>query len=242
MAAPMSASVIKSCLSAVPLFSSLTDAELTQLASAARVVTFRKGARVFEEGAPADCCYVVVAGRAKVVLDSESGDEVALGEVAPGDLVGEVALLDGFTRSAALVAAETCRLIVIPATAFDSLRSNPAFERRLVARVMSTLRDSTEHVRSVATGPSLTRVVWCLGRIARREGKRDGTSVIIPKKPHHELASMAGCTRETVSRALGTLKRKKYVSWDSRTMRLEDTLQRYLRPESLVRPATARRA
>jgi DNA-binding transcriptional regulator YhcF (GntR family) len=56
--------------------------------------------------------------------------------------------------------------------------------------------------------------------------------MVIPKKPHQELAGMAGCTRETVSRALGALKRKKYVTWDTHTMRLEvDGLQRYIRSE-----------
>ena len=198
------------------------------LAMSARSASYRKNARVFEEGSIADCCFVLTSGRAKVVLDSADGTEVLLADVAPGDLVGEVALLDGFARSAALVALEPCHFIVIPASAFDLLRANAAFERKLVARVMSTLRDSTQHVRHVSNGPSISRVAWCLGRIASREGKRDGKAVIIPKKPHHELAGMAGCTRETVSRALGTLKRKKCISWDAATMRLEiDGLRRY---------------
>ena len=243
MATPMSTSVVKGCLSAVPLFSDLTDKELDFLASVARSMTFRKGARIFEEGAPADCCYVLTSGRAKVVLDSEDGVEILLGDVSPGDLVGEVALLDGFTRSAALIATEASHLIRIPAAAFDTLRSNLSFERKLVARVTSALRDTNEHVRRVSTGPSITRVAWCLGRIARREGKRDGKAMIIPKKPHQELAGMAGCTRETVSRALGALKRKKYVTWDTHTMRLEvDGLQRYIRSELSVsgRPPSPR--
>jgi CRP-like cAMP-binding protein len=232
MGAPMTTAAVKSRLAGVPLFSGLTASELEFLASSARSVSFRKGARVFEEGALADCCYVLVEGRAKVVLNSEDGGEVLLNDVAPGDLVGEVALLDGFTRSAALLAMEPCHFIVIAAAAFDTLRANPAFERTLVARVMSTLRDTTERVRRVSTGPSIARVAWCLGRIASREGKRDGKVVIIPKKPHQDLAAMAGCTRETVSRSLRVLKRKKCVSWDTKTMRLEvDCLQRYVHSE-----------
>src|SRR5688500_18771839 len=111
MGAPMSTGVIKGCLSAVPLFSDLTGTELDFLAAAARSLTFRKGARIFEEGTPADCCYVVTSGRAKVVLDSADGVEIVLGDLSPGDLVGELALLDGFTRSAALVATEACHLL-----------------------------------------------------------------------------------------------------------------------------------
>lgn len=227
----MSPEVVKRYLRAVALFADLSESELDVLASAARDVVFRKGARVFEEGTPADCCYVLTAGRAKVVLESEDGVEILLDDLVPGSLVGELALLDGFTRSAALVTIEPSHFLRIPATAFDRLRSNVAFERKLVARVTSVLRDTNEHVRRVSSGPSVTRVAWCLGRIARREGRRDGKSVVIPKKAHQELAGMAGCTRETVTRALSTLKRKKYVSWDTQTMRLEDGLQRYIHAE-----------
>jgi CRP-like cAMP-binding protein len=78
----------------------------------------------------------------------------------------------------------------------------------------------------------MARVAWCLGRIARQEGQRDGSGVVIPRKKHQELAEMIGCTRETVSRKLETLKRKKCVSWDKTTMRLDiEALQRCVRDE-----------
>jgi CRP-like cAMP-binding protein len=75
-------------------------------------------------------------------------------------------------------------------------------------------------------------VAWCLSRIARQEGTADGTTSVIPRKTHQELAEMIGCARETVSRKLDTLKRKKCISWDKRTMRVDlEKLQRYLRSE-----------
>jgi len=75
-------------------------------------------------------------------------------------------------------------------------------------------------------------VAWCLCRIARQEGTADGTMSIIPRKTHQELAEMIGCARETVSRKLDAFKRKKCVSWDKRTMRVDiEKLQRYLRSE-----------
>ena len=66
--------------------------------------------------------------------------------------------------------------------------------------------------------------------VARQEGTLQGGGIVIPKKAHQELAEMAGCSRETVTRALGTLKRKQCVSWSGQTMRLEiEPLQRYVR-------------
>jgi CRP-like cAMP-binding protein len=232
MGLPMSTAAVKDRLKAVPLLAGLGDKELDLLASAARHVSYRKNARIFEEGSSADCCYVLTSGRAKVVLNSEDGAEVLLGDLAEGDLVGELALLDGFARSAALVAIEPCHFLLIPAPAFERLRANAAFERKLVAQLASILRVRSEHVRRVATGPSIARVAWCLGQIAHREGWRDGRSIVIPRKPHQELAGMAGCTRETVSRALAALKQKRSVTWDAHTMRLDmNLLQRYIRTE-----------
>ena len=229
MGAPMSTSAIKGCLGEVPLFAGLSDRELEILASASRPVTFKKGARIFEEGGAADCCLLMLSGRAQVVLSGDAGAEIMLGLIVPGSMVGEVALLDRSTRSATLVAAEHCRFIRIPAAAFDELRRNPVFERGLVARVASTLRDANDQVRGISANSSIARVAWCLGRIARQEGRLQDGRIVIPKKPHHELAEMTGCTRETVTRALGILRRKRCISWDRAAMWLEmETLQRYV--------------
>ena len=238
---PMSKDVIRGCLKAVPLFTDLSGRELDLLTEAARPVRYSKGARIFEEDTAADCCFILTAGKAHVVLSGENGTEILLHVVTPPSLVGEMALLDRSTRSASLVATDDCHLIRIPASAFESIRTNPAFERRLVERLVSTVRESNDHVRVITSLPCLNRVAWCLARIARHAGQRQGSAMLIPNTPHTELAEMAACTRETVNRALTTMKRKKYLTWDRRTMRLDiDAMQRLLTTE-LTAPATDRR-
>ena len=232
MARVMSKAVITEYLLRIALFADLSKEELSDLAQDARAVMFRKGARIFEEGSPADCCFVLTAGKARVVLSGEGGAEMLLGTVMPDSLVGEVALLDRSNRSASLVAAEPSHLIRISGDAFERMRSNIAFERKLVAHVVSLLREANDQARAIATFPSVPRVVWCLSRIARREGQREGKVVVVPNKPHQELAEMSGCTRETIARAIGMLKERGCVSGDRRTLRLEvDCLQRYLSAE-----------
>lgn len=225
----MSKDVIKGCLKAVPLFADLSGRELEELAAVARSVRHSKGARLFEEGSTADCCFVLTSGKARVVLSGENGTEILLHIVTPPGLVGEMALLDGSTRSASLVAVEDSHLLRIPASALEALRTNPAFEHRLVARLVATLRESNDHVRVVTSLPCMNRVAWCLARIARHSGRRQGAAIVIPNTPHTELAEMAACTRETVNRALMTMKRKKYLSWDRTSIRLDvDAMQRLL--------------
>jgi CRP/FNR family cyclic AMP-dependent transcriptional regulator len=234
--------VMKSCLRKVPLFAGISEPQLDELTSGARLMTFRKGARVFEEGTPADCCYVLTSGKARVVLSGSNGAEILLRILTPPALVGEIALLDNSTRSASLVAAEACHLVRIPAPALEALRKDPAFERRLVAGLVSIVRASDDRVRVISSFPTLKRVAWCLGRIARHGGRRDGSTIVIARPHQNELAEMAGCSRETVNRALHVLKRKKYLTWDDHEMRLDvDGMQRYLTteltPRESVEPA-----
>ncbi len=232
MAMAMSKDVIKRCLTAVPLLTDLPAGDLETLAASARSLAFKKGARIFEEGSLADCCFVLTAGKAHIVLAGSRGAEILLNIVTPPALIGEISLLDRSTRTASFVAAEPCQVIRIPAAALDALRRNPAFEQRLVAGLVSTVRESDDRVRAISSFPSVSRVAWCLGRIASHAGRRDGSSIVIPKARHTELAEMAGCSRETVSRALQVLKRKNYIRWDASTMRIDlDSMQRYLTTE-----------
>jgi CRP-like cAMP-binding protein len=235
MAAGMSRDVMKQHLAEVPLFAGLAAAELEMLSSAVRSVTFKKGARIFEEGATGDCCFVLTLGRGHVVLAGDRGAEILLNILTPPALVGEISLLDRSTRTASFVAVQPCHLIRIPALAIDALRRNAAFEQRLVAGLVSTVRESDDRVRAISSFPSVSRVAWCLGRIARHAGRRDGAAIVIHKAQHNELAEMAGCSRETVTRALQILRRKNYIRWDARTMSIDvDSMQRYLTTELTV--------
>jgi CRP-like cAMP-binding protein len=233
----MSRSAIKAWLQTVPLFSELSAAEIDRLSASTRSVSARKHARLFEEGSSADCCFVMTSGEARVVLSAGGDAEIVLGTVKPRGIVGEIALLDGSTRSAAVVATRDSHFLRIPAAALDELRLNPRFERKIVAHVIATLREANDQVRGISTISTMARVAWCLARLARQEGRRDGAAVVIPRKKHQELAEMVGCSRETVSRKLETLKRKRCVTWDKEVMRLDlDGLQRFVRSEVWAQP------
>jgi CRP/FNR family transcriptional regulator len=237
MPVTMSVAVIKEWLKSVPVFADLSDEELSMVASTSRSVTAKKGARIFEEGMPADCCYVLTSGRAKLVLSAEGGTEIILGVLNPKELAGQVALLDHSERSADLIATEESHFIRIPKPSFDALRRNFLFEQRVVVHAMSLLRGANDQLRGIFALPSLAKVAWCLARIARREGRRRGATVVIPKRPHQELAEMSGCQRETVTRALGMLQKKKCISWDEQTISLDvEALRRVLRRDLHIEP------
>jgi len=222
MSVVMSEAVICDYLRRVPLFAAVPATELEAVARASRVLQRKKGARVFEEGSPADCCLVLTSGRAKVVMAGERDSEIILGMLEPWSVVGELALIDQSTRSAAIVATQDSEFIRISAETFSILRRNPEFQERLLTQVLATLRRANDQLRAMHTFGSTERVAWALGRMARERGRTRGTSVIIEPRPtHQELADLIGASRETVTRALLVLKRKKCVSWSSDTLDIE---------------------
>ena len=230
MTKTMTDAAVFETLRRVPLFSDIPLVELQEVAKRSQGILKKSTARVFEEGSPADSCFVLTSGRAKVVLSGRADSEVILGIVEPLALIGELALLDNSTRSAGLVAVDDCHFIRITQASFRGLRNNSAFEAKLVAQVATTLRRANDQIRAIYTFDSKERVVWCLARLASQRGRRLGGEIVISPKPlHQELAEMTGCSRETVSRVLSRLRRLKWVNWDVDALRLQaNAFSRYL--------------
>jgi CRP-like cAMP-binding protein len=240
MTVVMSPAVICDYLRRVRLFATVPEPELDAVARASRLLHRRKGARIFEEGSPADCCLVLTSGRAKVVMSGERDTEIIVGMLEPLCVVGELALIDRSTRSAAIVATEDCEFIRIPPDAFERLRAIPAFEQGLLTQVLATLRKANDQLRAMYTFGSTERVAWALGRLARERGRAQGTRVVIEPRPTHQaLADLIGSSRETVTRALLVLKRKKCLTWTPGTLEIETTaFKRHFRSDLIHRDVT----
>jgi len=94
----------KAALKRISFFGGLTDSQSDQIAEQGREISVPAGEVLFQLGDAADCMYYILEGKARVYLPNDHGDEVALATLAAGDCVGEMALLDGGTRSASVAA------------------------------------------------------------------------------------------------------------------------------------------
>src|SRR5262245_42588997 len=89
-------------LGRVPLFAELSTDELERVVSVAIPRSFPKGVRVFHEGDDSDACYVVRSGDLRVTREHSDGRAIALATLGSGDFFGELAMLDGGSRSASV--------------------------------------------------------------------------------------------------------------------------------------------
>jgi CRP/FNR family cyclic AMP-dependent transcriptional regulator len=135
-------------LRSVPLFASLDDAAARELRSLLRVVEAPQETVLFNHGDTGDRMYLIESGRVRIhVLDS-TGHDVTLAELAGGDFFGEMALLDGKSRSADATVIEPARLAILSRDDFLSfVRRNPDVALEMLSAITDRLRRTDELLR-----------------------------------------------------------------------------------------------
>ncbi len=144
-------------LHSIPLFSNLEPAELEAVLAVAESFHVNAGHRLCEQGKPGDCMYVIEVGKANVRAKNERGKVVPIANLGPGDIVGELALIDSRPRSADVIAATTLRGYRIDRRRFRQLRAkeHPAaykITKQIAVTVCGRLRRVNENVASMVGG------------------------------------------------------------------------------------------
>src|SRR5258705_4254221 len=96
----------------------LPDALRTEIAHRLRVIRAPKGRTLVEKGSRSTDVFFLLEGRAEVLLYSASGREVCVHDIGPGDMFGEIAVLDSEPRSASIVASSKLQLVAMRASDF----------------------------------------------------------------------------------------------------------------------------
>ena len=190
--------------------SELTSDELTDLFGMGRRRCWPVGATLFSEGDRSTTVVLVLTGRAKVFSLTEQGGEVLLAIRGPGALLGELSALDGEPRSASVAALEPLTALVVPVASFmNFLSDHPNATVRIVRMIVSRLRDADRKRIEFGTYDTLGRVALRLVELAERFGAtaERGVRITLPLT-QDELAAWTGSSRESVTKALSTLRRQ----------------------------------
>ena len=192
---------------------------------------------LFEAGDVADGCYRLERGLLKVSIASPQGDERILTILGPGSIVGELAIIDGLPRSAAVVAIRDCKLSFISRESFvNCLREHPEIYSDLVSILVSRLREADNAMAAASFLTVKARVARALLELAEHLGREteSGRIVILHKIRQSDIAAMAGVARENVSRTLTELKRCGLISQSSSYYSINDKPKLLRETEDIV--------
>lgn len=194
-------------LAGCPLFEHANRQMLESLAKSLRRRRFRRNEVIFHQGDPGDSLHVVAAGAVKILLPSTEGEEAIIATLRPGDFFGELALLDGATRSATAAALEPSETLVLPRPVLmDLLGTVPGLGDALLAGLAKELRRLTSQVEELHFLDLAGRLAMRLSRLAQ-ESQPDASGQISLAWPYtqSDLAAMIGGTRQSVNRLLAEL-------------------------------------
>jgi CRP-like cAMP-binding protein len=199
------------------------DALRREIAQRLRVIRAAKGRTLVEKGSRSSDVFFLLEGRAKVLLYSASGREVCVHNVGPGDMFGEISVLDGEPRSASIVAASEIVVVAMHAKDFMAcVESSPAAALWLARALASSVRRLTAQVFELSALNVQTRIHCELLRLAQQGERRDGLIEVRPAPTHAELATRIGTHREAVTRELRVLSKGKVIRYGRRSLMIVD--------------------
>lgn len=183
--------------------------ELAALASGARRRRYARGEALFREGDPGLGLYVIEQGRVKVVLTSPEGKERIRALLGPGDVLGELAVLEGEAHSGDAVALETCTAIFLRREAVtDFLQQHPESALRLLQLLAGRLHSTDLQLRDLGFQNVRGRLARALLQLGAEQGVRnDDNTVRCPPLTQSDLAHLIGATRESVNKWLRRFER-----------------------------------
>jgi CRP/FNR family transcriptional regulator, cyclic AMP receptor protein len=211
---------VSATLSRVPIFSGLSDNELTFLSQHAVLRSFRPGEIVFSEGQPCVGLYVVQSGHVRIFKTSVNGREQVLNIDGPGSSVAELPVFDGGPYPASVAAVDEATLLFVSKQDFQSLcLTHPQVALKVLRVVGARLRRLVGIIEELSFTTVRHRLAAFLLRSAQREGKltEAGTEILLPAN-NQELASQIGTVRELVSRNLSRLQAAGLIQIDGRTV------------------------
>ena len=189
---------------ASPLFSAMDVDALDAILDLATERTIGRGQVIFQRGDAGSSIMAVVRGRVRIGAVSQDGREVTLNIISPGEVFGEIALLDGKPRSADATAIEETTLLVLERRhVLPFLAANPDFALRLLAVLCDRLRRTSVAMEDMALLDLPERLARLVLKLADDFGRKaEGGIRIDIRLSQKDIGNLIASSREGTNKQL----------------------------------------
>ena len=211
-------------LSQVPLFKGAPKRALEIAAESLQPKRVGKDDILFREGDTGEVLYILAEGMVKLYKIDLEGHEKTLAVLKPPEFFGEMALLGEQGRSAAAISIRDTLVYMLFKDDFNKLISEyPSINLNVTYTLAQRLRGMGDEAQVLSYKDAQGRVAYVLLRLYRGgliDFADEGTALL--RLTHQELASLAGTSRETVTRALKALEGEAVISTKPREVFIDD--------------------
>jgi CRP/FNR family transcriptional regulator, cyclic AMP receptor protein len=198
----------------IPLFANLSEEEMTRIKAELRIKQFARREVVLQKGAPGDTLLFLLTGQLQVIDVTEDGRAIGLRMLAPGDFFGEIAVINGSTRSASVVALTPVLVAFLPrATALYLFSHSPSVANHMLRHLAEKVQRDSEF-RALLSIHNTARRVYNFLELFKQQ-KPDNQVVVENLPTHQDIAIMINTSRETVTRAILMLVQQGIVEKDA---------------------------
>lgn len=184
-----------------PYFADLEPGAFEQLCRYAKHSTLKRGTTIVSKGDPGNSLIAVISGTVKISVSSAGGRSAILNLIGPGEIFGEMSVLDGQARSADAIANTDCEIFVIDRREFlPFVRSQPALAMKFIELLCARLRQTSDQVEQIILQNLPGRLANALIRLTEKhQTEPRGRTIAITQQ---EISEMVGMTRESINKQL----------------------------------------
>jgi CRP/FNR family transcriptional regulator, cyclic AMP receptor protein len=208
MVKPGNITVTAASLANIDAFRALPESSREKIAALCRGRSIQAKRLIIEKNEQANSVYFVLSGKVTITLFPDAGGEVNFRELGPGQMFGELGVLDGEGRSAEAISSETCAIISLSAANFFAvLAQYPEFSSYVTRRLAKLVRLLSERVVEMSTLGVNNRIHAELLRLARAVDPVSNAVTIERMPTRKDFAARISCNPEAVSREYTVLVR-----------------------------------
>ncbi|KJU86469.1 Crp/Fnr family transcriptional regulator [Candidatus Magnetobacterium bavaricum] len=198
----------------IPIFASLTEAELEQLMDKIHVRKVKKNHVILGQEYTNKYMYIILNGAAKITTQTEDGKEIILAIRKTGEYFGEISLIDGQTSVAAVKATKNSVVAIISRENFHfMLDSYPKVVKSLLIELTRTLRSAIATIHLFSHNKVEQRLKILFMQFANEHGQENKGGVTLNMELNRQkIADMIGCSRQSVSEVMSLMRDKEYLS------------------------------